>query len=303
MPSRSGGRGSRAKSGASLDARRGQGPHFMAGAMKPPVSIRGEAANLISNAQVTGARAARVICRPRRQVLTTVRRLAADGKARLVSPLRAIRNVAGDCDRPVHQTEVGGTYARPMLDTFARCRRCAPCLRHRSRLWAAKAKVEIEQQPRTWLVTLTATPAAHFRLLCQAEQAALRRGVNPSEWKATDEFAARWQELGKETTKWLKRVRATGARITYLQVVEAHKSGLPHVHLLIHDQGGATYRCLTDSWHLGFAHAKLVEGTSAARYVAKYLAKSALARVRASQGYGQQLAPLGQSSVTLRERY
>ena len=92
--------------------------------------------------------------------------------------------------------------------------------------------------------------------------------------------------------------------MTSLQVVEAHKSGLPHVHLLVHDKGDTTYRRLTDTWPLGFAHAKLVEGTAASRYVAKYLAKSALARVRASQGYGStQINALFAKGLQARERF
>jgi len=106
-------------------------------------------------------------------------------------------------------------------------------------------------------------------------------------------FKARADELGKEVTKWLKRVRSTGARFTYLMVVEAHKSGLPHVHLLIHDQAATTYRALTAAWRLGFAHAKLVEGVSGPRYVTKYLVKSMMARVRSSLNYGRSNPPCG----------
>lgn len=271
--------------------------------MKSPVIARGAAANLITNAQVTGARVGRTLRRPRRQVLTTVRRLASDGEAVLLGPLRAARVLAGNCEAPIRVSEVGGTYARPILDTVVRCRKCTACLRQRSAVWSARAKAEIEATPRTWLVTLTATPAVHYRWLLQACQNSTRKGVDPAEWRSGEEFARRWSEFGKETTKWLKRIRSTGARFTYLQVVEAHKSGLPHVHLLIHDLDGVTYRRLVESWPHGFAHAKLVTDARAARYVSKYLAKSALARVRASQAYGQQVTPSRQSDVSSREKF
>lgn len=253
-------------------------------------------ANLISNAQVTGARAARTIRRPRRQVLTTIKRLAVEGQASLVSPLRAIRNVAGDCTAPVQQTEIGGTYARPILDTFARCRSCEACLRFRRRQWAAKAVVEIERAPRSWMVTLTLTPEAHFRMSLLSERSRRLKGVRPEDMTAAEDFRGRCGEIGKEVTRWLKRARAQGADLRYLCVYEAHKSGLPHVHLLVHDYGGTTYRRLCETWRLGFAHAKLVEGSASARYVTKYLTKSVLARVRASQHYGQEIAPSGKAA-------
>ena len=44
---------------------------------------------------------------------------------------------------------------------------------------------------------------------------------------------------------------------------------------------------LSGAWHLGFSRFKLVEGKEVAGYVAKYLHKSAEARVRASFGYGK----------------
>lgn len=152
-------------------------------------------------------------------------------------------------------------------------------------MWAARARQRIASHSRTWMVTLTAAPDAHFRMLCQAEVAARRSGVNPSEWSEDEVFAARWREFGKEVTKWLKRIRSSGSKLVYLQVVEAHASGLPHVHLLVHEVNTVSYRALTSAWKLGFAHAKLVEGPQAALYVTKYLMKSALARVRASQDY------------------
>lgn len=73
-------------------------------------------------------------------------------------------------------------------------------------------------------------------------------------------------------------------------VAERHKSGLPHYHALVHEVHQlypVTYRILTDAWDYGHIHAKLVQGPAAARYCAKYLSKSAEARVRASGAYGR----------------
>lgn len=200
--------------------------------------------------------------------------------------LRAVRPVHGSCLSPIQVTEAGGHYDRPMLDTYVRCRKCPPCLQHRRAVWSARAHHEITMHQRTWMVTLTCSPLEHFRLLNQARHAATVAGYCPEKWSPAEEFNARWGQLGSEVTKWLKRVRAKGCAFVYLTVVEAHKSGLPHVHLLIHERSAVTHRALTEAWHLGFSHAKLVEGPKAALYVTKYLMKSAMARVRASQRYG-----------------
>jgi len=253
-----------------------------------------QSAYLISNAQVT-ARAARTIRRSRRSVMRNMVSLVAAGDAVATGPLRAVRPVHGSCESPIAITEMGGSRNRPMLDTYVRCRKCPSCLRHKRAVWSARASHEIGMHPRTWMVTLTCSAGMHFRLLSQARSAATARGFSPEEWTPTEEFAARWGQLGIEVTKWLKRVRSRGVTFTYLLVVEAHKSGLPHVHLLIHEVGEVTYRSLTETWSHGFSHAKLVEGASAARYVTKYLVKSTLARVRASQGYGSS-TPKGQSA-------
>lgn len=211
--------------------------------------------------------------------------LVRDGQAIATGPLRAARPLHGSCEAPVHIEEGGGKANRPILDTYVRCRKCPSCLKHRRAVWAARARQRIAAHSRTWMVTLTASPDAHFRMLCQAEVAARRSSVNPAEWSDAERFAARWQEFGKEVTKWLKRMRSSGSSFVYLQVVEAHASGLPHVHLLVHENNTVTYRSLVSAWKLGFAHAKLVEGPKAALYVTKYLMKSAMARVRASQDY------------------
>lgn len=218
-------------------------------------------------------------------MLAQMRSLVVSGQAQATGPLRAVRPLAGNCESPIRLEETGGRSNRPMLDTYVRCRKCEACLKHRRATWAARARSRIGAHTRTWMVTLTCAPDAHYRMLLQAESAARRSGVNPSEWTPDELFSRRWEQLGKEVTKWLKRVRASGCRFVYLQVVEAHASGLPHVHLLVHEVNTVSYRSLTSAWKLGFAHAKLVEGPKAALYVTKYLMKSALARVRASQDY------------------
>lgn len=156
---------------------------------------------------------------------------------------------------------------------------------------------EIVTNERTWFVTLTLTPEHQARVTMLAARKDRRfDGLTEGE-----QFALRAEILGPELTKWLKRLRATAQRradaqgqprpkIRYLWVFEAHKNGLPHVHALVHQVKGAgmvTYRDIVDTWPMGFAHAKLVDDPlKGARYVAKYITKAAMARIRASQRYG-----------------
>lgn len=254
--------------------------------MSAPVP-KARSAYLISNAQVTGARRRTT----RRRVgshLAVTKRLIVEGQAFVSKPGVVTRPLSGDCERPIGFTEVAGRSARLHVDTDVRCRKCGSCLRWKRRVWSARAAYEIGATPRTWMVSLTATPTEHYKMLCRTYD---HPGVVAPSRHTTGEEAlwkARADEFGKLVTLWLKRVRARGARLSYLLVTEAHKSGLPHVHLLVHDLGGTSYRRLTETWPHGFAHAKLVEGPDAARYVTKYLVKSMLARVRASQHYGHQ---------------
>lgn len=174
-----------------------------------------------------------------------------------------------------------------------RCRKCAPCLMARSKLWTARAIDECRFASRSWFGTLTLAPDHAFGLRVQAQAAATRSGVAWSELDGAEQFRRTANEASAELTLWLKRVRKnSGARLRYLLVCEAHKSGVPHWHCLIHEhQGEARKRTLDKAWRLGFSQFRLVDGDgAAAAYVCKYLAKSALTRVRASQKYGTPIA-------------
>lgn len=96
--------------------------------------------------------------------------------------------------------------------------------------------------------------------------------------------------ISREFTLFFKRLRkVTGAKIRYLLVAEQHKDGWPHYHALLHEKGVAvTKRQLEHEWRLGFTQFKLVplDDPHVAGYVTKYIAKQALARIRASLRYG-----------------
>lgn len=203
------------------------------------------------------------------------------------------------------------------LDIDTACRRCEHCLQRRAARWAYRAQSELVEAPRSWFVTLTLTPARQFEMMARARKRLREAGTDWNTLTPEEQFQERHNECGRELTKYLKRVRkglrrclrcagckAGGAcnrpeepvSLRYILVAEAHKSGLPHYHALIHERSGQhlTWWRIVREWEtrMGFAQAKVVDltaGRKAAWYVAKYLGKAALARVRASQRYGSTL--------------
>lgn len=95
-------------------------------------------------------------------------------------------------------------------------------------------------------------------------------------------------EISKEITKYFKRLRKSGLKFRYVLVTEAHKDGYPHYHALVHEVSAQIPKQkLEEQWPFGFTTFRLVKDMKAAYYIAKYLAKDARTRIRASQGYGQ----------------
>lgn len=212
-------------------------------------------------------------------------------------------NPAGDCLSPI-AVEAHGAPDRVMVglevekstkifaDYTVRCRKCETCLKHRARLWAARARDELAVSGRSWFGTLTISPEHRTRYLYLAMRVIRRRRAEA--WNALSEaeqFAAVVNVAGTDVTKWLKRIRKnSGAALRYLLVSEAHEDGFPHFHVLVHEaEGRVTKRQLEGAWLVGYSHWRLVEpgDSGPARYVTKYLTKSALTRVRASQRYGR----------------
>lgn len=175
------------------------------------------------------------------------------------------------------------------------CRKCTRCLYVRASMWRDRIFDEIHRYERTWFVTLTLNPAWQQKVFM--DEMKIR---NSSGWLDTDfdqqgsEWALRSSGASKLVTNWLKRVRkpqkgeeAVGLR--YVAVTERHKTGLPHLHLLMHEvSGNLTYRRICDRWTHGFADASLVrDPKKAGWYVAKYVTKDSLTRMRSSQHYGK----------------
>lgn len=234
-------------------------------------------------------------------------------------------DISGRCESPVHQTITGRPRPRGMapwavrarvydgmrrdIDLLVRCGRCGPCLRARAARWRLRAQSELSHtRGRTWFVTLTLAPEAHFKALLAASLRLEAQGVDFDRLTDAEQFAERHREIGPEITRWIKRVRKeSGSQIRYVLVAEPHTGksgkgtganlGLPHYHLLVHEQSAEAplrSRTMRKQWKLGFSKVRLVAQDAERRtasYVAKYLTKSACARVRASVGYGQENQP------------
>lgn len=171
-----------------------------------------------------------------------------------------------------------------------KCRKCPTCLRRRAAQWRMRAEGEINAAPRTWFGTLTLRPEEHFKARLRAELRLKEGGTLLHELSPDERFRELHREIGRDLTLWLKRIRKESkAKLRYCLVAEAHKSGLPHYHVLVHEVHGSNpvkERTLRLQWNAGFSKFNLVRDKVAARYVCKYLSKSALARVRASVDYG-----------------
>ena len=220
---------------------------------------------------------------------------------RQVSPFRTEWDIGARCASPVDREVHGRTEGREIIvgpsqegksnlvALRVRCRRCSACLRYRASLWRVRATNELVGSRRTWMGTLTLSPEWHHQFLTRARVRWHSRGNGDLDKEGSGvQFSERHRAIGVEITKMVKRLReAHKGNLRFLLVVEAHKSGLPHYHMLVHQMDDTTlkYDDLKRIWGFGFSKWKLAEPLAAA-YVCKYLTKSSLARVRASLGYG-----------------
>lgn len=215
-------------------------------------------------------------------------------------------NLAGNCQAPVSRTVWGrpsqtntkkwisvvpGKSKNPYwVDLEVRCRKCDPCRAMRRRLWSARAKAETMAAVRTWFGTLTLSMDNHTLMLARARQKEALQGVDFDALPYGEQFLCRHRAISDELTRYLKRLRKHAAKpLRNLVVAEAHKSGLPHYHALIHEthpDGPIRHAALQGEWKLGFSRWNLVTDPAQATYLCKYLSKSTVARVRASVRYG-----------------
>lgn len=218
-------------------------------------------------------------------------------------------DVAGSCLSPKFVELHGRSSAKPreknvlvtstenrpnFVQMHVRCRRCQKCLALRAYQWRNRAKSEFRVASRTWLATFTLSPTSWVLALSKARVKARKGGTDFEALSQEDQFTEIDKVIYGDLKLWFKRLRKTSkAPIRYLAITEAHKSGVPHWHILIHENGKPLrYKALKGSWPLGFDSYKLVRDAAAAGYVCKYLSKDIRARVRASVGYGEAVASL-----------
>lgn len=184
------------------------------------------------------------------------------------------------------------TPATLLLDGFGRCRRCGNCLDARRREWSVRARQECNLAIRNWFTTFTLTPERQFYYLEVARRHAALSGVDLDAENDIERFRRHARAIGRELTLALKRLRkVVKTELRYIFVFEAHRSGNPHIHGIIHecDRLGSVRKVdIQDCWHVGFSQAKLCDAKTA-YYITKYLAKDMRTRVRASVGYGQRI--------------
>lgn len=203
----------------------------------------------------------------------------------------------------------GLTKCTLTVELETRCRRCGWCLKKRAAKWRLAARSELDAATgRSWFGTLTFRPEERFLIDCRAAGSATRKGEDWRKLAPAERFAYLANAAGALVTKWIKRVRKeSAAPLRYLVVVEAHKDGFPHYHLLLHEtDAGRPIRkeLLQRQWSHGFSNWKLVKDTATAGYVTKYLSKSLMARVRASVRYGKTRAlPIVEKRVDPRPPY
>ena len=251
--------------------------------------------------------------KPQRLTAPTMRELrwkaATDPlNGRITGPRTAEWDASGSCEAP--RTVLLEGYRKgpdlalpPAIWIETRCRKCGPCRRERTRTWAQRMRLEIERSPRTWFVTLTMRPDQHHRFLLLARQKIRATELVKSEiLRSRKEMPEKVRQELIAVTLYLKRLRKGGqytdehgashvqppSRFRYALVAEAHKSGEPHFHALVHELPGyppLPRRWLAHQWPHGFGVWK-VAALRDAWYTAKYVAKEGASRIRASTSYG-----------------
>lgn len=273
------------------------------------------------------------VTRPAAEVRAATEKALSSG-GELVTPQYAKWDLAKRCVSPVNVEEVGvghyqyaqkvgGPEWQPgrVLSKMVPCRKCTACLKDRAYLWGNRAKREYLQAPRTWFGTLTFNPGERYKALLETERRLSAGAVDFTKLPGPERFKELNRTLSPLVTKWQKRLRwprkgilpahpgsklirkpREGLLYRYLLTVEPHEDWTPHYHLLIHEvsiDNPIRNAHLEDDWPHGLVHWRLVKDEKAAFYAAKYLGKYSVARVHASESYGE---TINESSNDLNHR-
>jgi len=173
----------------------------------------------------------------------------------------------------VYDPESGGGSDTAVM--LVPCRKCAKCRLVRGLQWRKRMLVETITSPSTWFVTWTLSSYARTKLM---ELALQRYGST-----APDALCSVVREWHQSAMKRLRQRVFEKGRLRFAAVVEHHKDGYPHIHMLVH--GIFTYRDLRGSWGHGFEDIRRVDDFGAT-YLTKYVIKEG-GSVWASKHYGR----------------
>lgn len=179
--------------------------------------------------------------------------------------------------------EGGGTLT---FDRHVPCRKCLQCRKTRisqcKRMMVDEISHTAARLESTWMCTLTLNPDSRRKMWTAAHREGCPTDPN---------LSGRTEWLWRECLLFLARVRyrvktRINGKIRYSGVVEYHKDGTEHLHLLVHGPI-RKWQLEAAGWHLGFAKFKKVNNVRAASYISKYLFKEERnAFFRHSQKYG-----------------
>jgi hypothetical protein len=155
-------------------------------------------------------------------------------------------------------------------------------------LWTGRARIECARASRNWFGTLTLSPVAHARARKMAIARLTSGSVDFDDLDDIGQFKARHREVSWWLTVYLRRIREmSGASFRFLCVAEAHGTGLPHYHVLIHETAIPVRYDHLNQWSNGFAKWRLVGNFDVPAYIAKHLGVDPRAATVASPHYGQ----------------
>lgn len=207
------------------------------------------------------------------------------------SPVTLELHARPERDRPSDRDFVDRRKFAMWVTMLTKCRQCENCLKQRAAEWRLRSRLEVEQSSRTWLGTLTINPSWRFTILSHARAACGKDGVDFDCLEENQRYKALDAVISRHIRLYIVRLRKySGSPLRFLCVGEAHKSGDPHYHLLVHEQQPdrpILKKVLQAEWKLGFSNFKLIDDPSGATYITKYLTKDVRARVRASILYGK----------------
>lgn len=176
------------------------------------------------------------------------------------------------------------------IDVEVRCRKCLNCRKARAAHWRFRAITELKASVRTWFGTLTLAPENQFRMTNLARTRLLKGGTKWEQLSEAERLQETCREITREFQKYMKRLRKKHSGLRYLMVYEQHKSGLPHIHVLLHETATPIrHAALTAQWPLGFSKWNLVNDLhdpKAAFYITKYITKDVSIKIIASRLYG-----------------